>query len=171
MAGRAEDGLTVPKERNNRSRPGQKAGEKYNLPDSQTDTSLRDTDLGWTQGKLEAFCLGFSCVFFLLCEVKQSNFTKETKVNYLTIPKLAERLGITPASVRDWIKRGRIEEPPQRPVTGERGYSVKAAERIESWYLMQLAQGKTRGPGTATRIQRGHAAATRSTQTPQEVQS
>ena len=92
-------------------------------------------------------------------------------MNYYTIPKLAERLGITPASVRDWIKRGRIEEPPELPVTGERGYSVKAADRIESWYLMQLAQGKTRGPGTATRIQRGQAGAVRSTQTPEEVPS
>ena len=92
-------------------------------------------------------------------------------MNYLTIPKLAERLGVTPPSVRDWIKRGRIEEPPKLPVTGERGYSVKAADRIESWYLMRLAQGKTRGPGTATRIQRGQAVAARATQPQQEVQS
>ena len=40
----------------------------------------------------------------------------DVKRRYYTIPKLAERLGVTAASLRDWIKHGYIEEPPRLPV-------------------------------------------------------
>jgi hypothetical protein len=70
---------------------------------------------------------------------------------YFTIPKLAERLGITPASIRDWIRRGRLEPPPELPATGERAYPAIQADRIERWYWMKVANGKTRGPGSEDR--------------------
>ena len=76
---------------------------------------------------------------------------------YLTIPKLADQLGITPASIRDWIKRGLLEAPPELPVTGERAYSAEAATRIEKWYWIKAANGKTRGPGAAERRERARA--------------
>jgi transposase-like protein len=70
---------------------------------------------------------------------------------YFTIPKLARRLGVTPASVREWIRRGLIEEPPALPVTGECAYPAEAAYRIEKWYLERASSGKTRGPKSAER--------------------
>ncbi len=68
-----------------------------------------------------------------------------------TISKLAKRLGIAPTSVRNWIKCGYIEQPPLEPVTEARGYSDKAADRIEHWYLQRLLDGKTRGVGAEAR--------------------
>jgi len=73
---------------------------------------------------------------------------------YFTIPRLARRLGVTPASVREWIGRGQIEEPPVLPVTGERAYSAKAADRIEHWYVERASSGKTRGPKSTERRER-----------------
>ena len=73
---------------------------------------------------------------------------------YFTIPKLARRLGVTAASVREWIERGHIEEPPVLPVTGERAYSAKAADRIEDWYVERALSGKTRGPKATERRER-----------------
>lgn len=73
---------------------------------------------------------------------------------YYTIPKLAARLGVTPASVRDWIRRGYIEAPPTLPVSGERAYPAEAAERIERWYARRAANGGTRGPGATERRSR-----------------
>ena len=70
---------------------------------------------------------------------------------YFTIPRLARRLGVTPASVREWIARGQIEEPPVLPVTGERAYPAEAADRIERWYVTRAASGGTRGPGASLR--------------------
>lgn len=68
-----------------------------------------------------------------------------------SIPRLARRLGITPASVRDWIKRGYVDPPPKLPATGEAAYSVEEVERIERWYFERAADGGTRGPGAAAR--------------------
>jgi hypothetical protein len=70
---------------------------------------------------------------------------------YYTIPKLAQRLGVTPASVRQWISQGLIEAPPTLPVTGERAFGAAAAERIEHWYVERAAHGGTRGPGASRR--------------------
>ena len=81
---------------------------------------------------------------------------KEEKMSamYFSIPRLAERLGITPASVRLWIKSGYVEVPPELPVTGERAYPIEAAQRIERWYQKRAASGKTRGPGARKRRER-----------------
>ena len=68
-----------------------------------------------------------------------------------SIPRLARRLGITPASVRDWIKRGHVEAPGKVPVTGEAAYSAEEVERIECWYFERAADGGTRGPGAGDR--------------------
>ncbi len=68
-----------------------------------------------------------------------------------SIPRLARQLGITPASVRDWIKRGYVDPPPKLPATGEAAYSVEEVERIERWYFERAADGGTRGPGAADR--------------------
>ncbi len=72
-----------------------------------------------------------------------------------TIPKLADLLGVTPASVRNWIVSGLIDTPPRLPVTGERAYSSDAAAQIERWYMRRAANGGTRGPGAMDRRQRG----------------
>ncbi len=76
---------------------------------------------------------------------------------YFTVPKLARQLGVTPASVREWILRGLIEEPPMLPVTGERAYTAEASARIERWYMGRVANGRTRGPGAAARRERAQA--------------
>jgi len=73
---------------------------------------------------------------------------------YFSIPRLAQRLGVTPASVRLWIKSGYVEAPPELPVTGERAYPIEAAQRIERWYQKRAASGKTRGPGARDRRER-----------------
>ena len=72
-------------------------------------------------------------------------------MKYLSIPKLANRLGVTSASVRDWIKRGYIEPPLALPVTGERVYPAHTADHIERWYMERAANGGTRGPGAKER--------------------
>ncbi len=72
-------------------------------------------------------------------------------MNFLTVPKLAERLGLSPSSVLDWIKRGHIGEPSVMPDTGKRGYSLEAADRIEAWYRQRVLDHKTRGPGALAR--------------------
>ncbi len=77
-----------------------------------------------------------------------------TQPRFYSIPRLAKRLGITPASIRDWIKRGHVEPPPLLPATGERAYPEEMAERIERWYLQRLLDRKTRGPGARARRQR-----------------
>ena len=74
-----------------------------------------------------------------------------------TIPKLADLLGVTPASVRNWIKSGLIDAPPRLPVTDERAYSSDAAAHIQRWYMRRAANGGTRGPGANERRQRGRA--------------
>jgi hypothetical protein len=74
---------------------------------------------------------------------------------YITIPKLAKRLGVTPASVRAWVLRGYIEPPSELPVTGEHAYSQAEANSIEVWYMQRAANRGTRGPGAA--IRREHA--------------
>ena len=73
---------------------------------------------------------------------------------YYTIPQLARRLGITPASIRAWIACGLIEEPQALPVTGERAYTAGAAARIERWHMERCLRGGTRGPGAAKRRER-----------------
>lgn len=70
---------------------------------------------------------------------------------YYTVPRLAKRLGVTPASVREWITRGYVEGPPTLPVTGERAYPAEAAGRIERWYIERASHGATRGPGASQR--------------------
>ena len=69
----------------------------------------------------------------------------------ITIPKLAKCLGVSPASVRRWIKLVQIDPPSQVPVTGEHAYSESQAAQIEVWYMMRAANGGTRGPGSAIR--------------------
>lgn len=76
---------------------------------------------------------------------------KHFGVRYLTVPKLAERIGVTAPSIREWIKRGYIEAPTVLRATGERVYSEAAAQRIEGWYYRRAARGGTRGPGAVTR--------------------
>lgn len=73
---------------------------------------------------------------------------------YFTIPRLAQRLGITPSSIRDWIQNGYVEAPPELPVTRERAYPAEAARRIEAWYADRAANGGTRGPGAKERRER-----------------
>ena len=76
---------------------------------------------------------------------------KHFGVRYLTVPKLAERIGVTAPSVREWVRLGYIDAPTLLPVTGERVYSEAAAQRIERWYYRRAASGGTRGPGAAIR--------------------
>ena len=76
---------------------------------------------------------------------------KHFGVRDLTVPKLAERIGVTAPSVREWVRLGYIDAPTLLPVTGERVYSETAAERIERWYRMRAASGGTRGPRAAQR--------------------
>lgn len=71
-----------------------------------------------------------------------------------TIPRLAERLGVTAQAIRVWIAEGRIEPPKPIPVTGEGVYSSKAAERIEREFMVRAAGRGTRGPGAARRRER-----------------
>lgn len=80
--------------------------------------------------------------------------TPATEEEVFTIPQLADRLGVSAQAVRDWISKGRIEEPDKIPATGERVYSKAAAERIERDYMRRAARGETRGPGAAERRQR-----------------
>jgi hypothetical protein len=56
---------------------------------------------------------------------------------FYTVPQLARRLGVTRSSVRHWISRGLVEEPP---------FSASAAARIETWYLRRCVSRRTRGP-------------------------
>ncbi len=79
---------------------------------------------------------------------------KQKPDTYETIPKLAKRLYVTPASVRDWIRRGYIKPPPTHPVTGERAYLTKTVKQIERWYMERAANGGTRGHRAAERRQR-----------------
>ena len=74
--------------------------------------------------------------------------------HFFTIPRLSRRLGVTPASIRDWIRRGLVEAPPVLPVTGERAYPAEAAAAIERWHMKRCASGGTRGPGAAARRER-----------------
>lgn len=64
----------------------------------------------------------------LYCRVHQNIYIKSEQ--YVTIPQLADRIGVTPASVRDWIKRGHIDPPPELQITGEHAYTAPYAERI-----------------------------------------
>lgn len=68
-----------------------------------------------------------------------------------TIPQLAKRLGITPVSVRDFLRNGHVKEPQEHPVTGERFYTAEDADVIEQWYMDRCANGGTRGPGANAR--------------------
>ena len=70
---------------------------------------------------------------------------------WYTVPKLARRIGVTPAAIRQWIAKGDIEPPQRIPATGERVYRADAAARIERWYMWRAAAGGTRGPGAARR--------------------
>lgn len=75
-----------------------------------------------------------------------------TRDTTYTIPELAERIGVTDQSVRNWIEADRIEKPDEIPATGERVYSNEAADRIKKDYMIRAAKGETRGPGAAERI-------------------
>ncbi len=89
-----------------------------------------------------------------------SNFTEETNMNYhVTIPQLAERLGITSAGIQNWIRRGLIGEPPILPDTGKRGYSLVAADRIEHWHLKRSLDPRTRSRGAGWEARRAATAA------------
>src|SRR5579862_2118480 len=70
---------------------------------------------------------------------------------WVTIPHLAQRLRVTPASVRYWLRRGYIEPPEILPATGERVYSREAVKRIQNWYTDWAAKGRTRGRNSAVR--------------------
>lgn len=80
--------------------------------------------------------------------------TPVTKEQLLTIPELADRLGVTAQAVRNWISDGRIEEPEKVAATGERFFTHEAADRIEREYMIRAAKGETRGPGSAKRRER-----------------
>lgn len=58
---------------------------------------------------------------------------------YVTIPKLAQGLGVTPASVRDWIRRGYIDPAAELPATGERACPAAMAAGIERCYGARAA--------------------------------
>lgn len=80
-----------------------------------------------------------------------------TSEEVYTIPRLAERLGVSDQSVRNWIRSGQIEPPQEIPATGERVYPAEAAARIERDYMIRAASGGTRGPGASERRQRAQA--------------
>lgn len=74
-----------------------------------------------------------------------------------TIPQLADRIGVSATSVRNWYKSGRIDPPEVIPATGEKFYSGKAADQIERDYMIRAARGGTRGPGAKARRARAKA--------------
>ena len=73
--------------------------------------------------------------------------------SYFTIPKVAQRLCVTPRSVRDWIQRGHVVAPLALP-TGESAYTADVVDGIERWYMKRAANGGTRGPGAKQRRER-----------------
>jgi len=72
----------------------------------------------------------------------------------LSIPSLANHLGVTPPAVRAWIKAGLIPEPSLLTASGERAYEVEAASEIEAWYALRASTRSTRGPGASARRER-----------------
>jgi len=80
--------------------------------------------------------------------------TDQRDDSYYTIPKFAARIGVTPSSVRAWIRKGWVEPPTDHPVTGEALYTTAQADAIECWYMKKAAAGDTRGPGADERRRR-----------------
>lgn len=72
----------------------------------------------------------------------------------LSIPKLAQRLGVTPASVRDWVSAGHINPPSTITASGENAFTLEAVDEIEFWYMERASTRSTRGPGAAERRER-----------------
>lgn len=72
----------------------------------------------------------------------------------LSIPKLAQRLGVTPASVRGWVDIGHINPPSTITASGENAFSADAVDEIELWYMERASTHSTRGPGAAARRER-----------------
>ena len=70
---------------------------------------------------------------------------------WYTIPRLARRIGVTPAAIRQWIAKEYIEPPEQIPATGERVYRADAVASVERWYMRRAAAGETRGPDASRR--------------------
>lgn len=72
----------------------------------------------------------------------------------LSIPKLARRLGVTPASVRGWVNAGQISPPSTITASGENAFTLDAVDEIELWYAERASTRSTRGPGAAERRER-----------------
>ena len=72
-----------------------------------------------------------------------------------TITAVANRLGVSRATVHEWIRDGLLKRPPFEPSTAIRAYTSDSMDRIERWYLNRAASGGTRGPGAKAR--RDHA--------------
>lgn len=81
--------------------------------------------------------------------MKHSPDTRQLK--RFTIPKLADRLGVTPTTIRDWIAQGLLDAPPELPLHWYRAYPADKADQIERWYMRRAAAGYTRGPGARRR--------------------
>jgi DNA-binding transcriptional MerR regulator len=66
---------------------------------------------------------------------------------YLTIPRLARLVGVTPPTVRQWVRRGWIQVPQRIGPSGTLAYSQPDVAAIERWYLRHSANGLCRGIG------------------------
>jgi len=66
---------------------------------------------------------------------------------YITVPRLARMLGVSPPAVRYWIKAGWIERPARLDSSTSVVFDHHAAIAIRAWYRLRSAAGLTRGIG------------------------
>jgi hypothetical protein len=56
------------------------------------------------------------------------------KENYITLPCLANRLGLQHYQIHYWIQTGRIPDGTVRPGSKRKTWTTAQAEMIERWY-------------------------------------
>ena len=67
----------------------------------------------------------------------------KTKETYITLPRLAGRLGLQHYQLHYWIQTGRIPDGKVRPGSKRKTWTQEQAEMIERWYrdYMKLDAG------------------------------
>ena len=74
--------------------------------------------------------------------------------DFLSIPSLANHLGVTAPAVRSWINQGLIPPPSNITATGEKAYDGADVNDIQHWYAERASTHSTRGPGATRRRDR-----------------